>query len=248
MMMEDLFTIAGVPAAEPGHVETKKADKRRRIREAARALFSKHGYDDTTVRMIARRARVAHGTVLLYARDKRDLVLLIFNHEIPRTLDRALDTAQRVDGLLDKLAAYFGVLYEDFYDKLMLSRIHLQLNHYSAGMHSAEYYSHRKRVSDFLQDAVRQAQRSGEIAHNVDPAVAAKLFFFVQSAAVRWWIASEAPDLNVGINELRNLFALQISGLAPRGALARSSRRTRRVARGARVTARNSGAQKEAVP
>ena len=55
----------------------------------ASALFSKYGYDETTVRMIARRAGVAHGTVLLYARDKRDLVLLIFNHEIPRTLDRA---------------------------------------------------------------------------------------------------------------------------------------------------------------
>src|SRR6516164_2562151 len=99
--MDALFNNAGIEVPPRGHLASKKADKQRRIREAARALFSKHGYDDTTVRMIARRAGVAHGTVLLYARDKRDLVLLIFNHEIPRTLDRALKTAQEVDGLLD---------------------------------------------------------------------------------------------------------------------------------------------------
>jgi len=235
--MEAHFTTAGVRAAEHGHIESKKADKRRRIREAARALFSKHGYDDTTVRMIARRAGVAHGTVLLYARDKRDLVLLIFNHEIAPTLDRASEAAQEADGLLDKLVAYFGVLYEDFYDKLMLSRIHLQLNHYSAGMHSAEYYAHRKRVSDFLEDAVRQAQGAGEIAEQEDPALVAKLFFFVQSAAVRWWIASESPNLKRGIRELRGLFALQMSGLGPHAPRARSSRRNRRAASAARATA-----------
>jgi AcrR family transcriptional regulator len=205
-----------VRAAPRGNRESKKADKRKRIREAARALFSKHGYDDTTVRMIARQAGVAHGTLSLYARDKRDLVLLIFNHEIAPTLDRALNAAAKKSKLLDKVMAYFSVLYEDAYSKLTLSRIHLQLNHYAAGMHSVEYYANRKRVSDFLEDAVRHAQKSGEIAHSEDPALLGKLFFFVESAALRWWIASDSPDLDAGITELRRLVGVLTSGLAVR--------------------------------
>jgi AcrR family transcriptional regulator len=210
--------------APRGNRESKKADKRKRIREAARALFSRHGYDDTTVRMIARQAGVAHGTLSLYARDKRDLVLLIFNHEITPTLDRAAKTAAKKDKLLDRIMAYFGVLYEDAYSKLTLSRIHLQLNHYSAGMHSVEYYANRKRVSDFLEDAVRHAQRSGEIAQSEDPVLVGKLLFFVESAALRWGIATDEPDLATGLDELRHLLGVLTSGLAARAARPRTSK------------------------
>ena len=230
-----------VGSARRGRRESNKADKRRRIREAARALFSKYGYDDTTVRMIARRAGVANGTISLYARDKRDLVLLVFNHEISRTLDRATAAAQKKRALLDKLIAYCGAMYEDFHANLAMSRIHLQLNHYATGMHSAEYYGRRRRVSDFLEAALREAQQTGEIAADMDPALVAKLLFFVYSASVRWWAASRSPDLKTGIRELRSLFALQLSGLGP-GAVAFSSLpRQRRAVPRASTTAHHDG-------
>lgn len=193
--------------------ESKKADKRRRIRTAARTLFSKQGYEATTLRQIAQEAQVALGTLSLYASDKRDLVLLIFNENIPKVIDRAEKAAEIEDDFLDKLIAYFRVFKEDFYENLMLSRIHMQLNYYSGSMHSAEYYANRQRLFDFIERAVQDAQADGTIDTSEDPAFIARHFFLVSSAALRWWIASEDPDLETGIDELRRLFKLQITGL-----------------------------------
>jgi AcrR family transcriptional regulator len=47
--------------------------KRRAILDAARELFSKKGYEETTIADIARAAHIAVGTVYLYFRNKHDV-------------------------------------------------------------------------------------------------------------------------------------------------------------------------------
>jgi AcrR family transcriptional regulator len=57
-----------------GRRELNKIDKLRRITDAARLTFETRGYDDATIREIARRAKVALGTIFTYAADKRDFL------------------------------------------------------------------------------------------------------------------------------------------------------------------------------
>src|ERR1700731_3744607 len=103
--MRDLnkFNPTDVLPSEIGLREQNKLDKRQRIREAARELFSKHGYDSATLRQIARRAHVGLGTLFNYAQDKRDLVFLIFNEELSAVTDEALKATQTQKRLLGKL-------------------------------------------------------------------------------------------------------------------------------------------------
>lgn len=224
------------PAGTPGKLRRRdinKADKRRRIREAALALFSSQGYEATTLRQIARRARVALGTLSLYADDKRDLVLLIFNEMVPQVIDNADAAASRQSKLLDKLVAFFGAFYENISHNITLARIHHQLNFYSTGSHTAEYNALRARVFALLEGTICKAQASGEIGCRDDPALIARYIFFCYSAAVRWWVASENPHLRAGLADLRRMLQLQINGLLPAGtARARSRRRQTRRGRG----------------
>ena len=76
-----------------GKREDNQRLKRERIVAAAKALFSKRGYDATTTRAIAKRAHVAHGTLFLYAKTRADVVGLVFESEIGTALSRALATA-----------------------------------------------------------------------------------------------------------------------------------------------------------
>src|SRR5579872_6734885 len=85
--------IDGLPS-ELGLREQNKLEKRQRIREAARELFSKRGYDSATLRQIARRAHVGLGTLFNYAQDKRDLVFLVFNEELAAVTTEALNAAR----------------------------------------------------------------------------------------------------------------------------------------------------------
>src|ERR1700757_1355409 len=83
-----------------------KAEKLQRIRKAARALFVKRGYDDTTMRDIAKRAEVGFGTLFTYASDKRDMLFLIFNDALDNVVDSAFVRASAERVFLDQLVAY----------------------------------------------------------------------------------------------------------------------------------------------
>jgi AcrR family transcriptional regulator len=64
-------------------------DKRQAILHAARELFARHGYDDTTIAQIAQAAGVAVGTVYLYFENKHDIlvdVCLALNAEIAKVI------------------------------------------------------------------------------------------------------------------------------------------------------------------
>jgi AcrR family transcriptional regulator len=64
-----------------GHRARAKARTRERILEAALALFQKKGFDGTTTKAIARKARVAEGTIFNYFSTKEDIALYFFDKE-----------------------------------------------------------------------------------------------------------------------------------------------------------------------
>jgi AcrR family transcriptional regulator len=76
-------------AAAPGRRERNKLQKRARIVAAARELFRRQGFADTTTQQIADAADIGTGTLFLYARSKEDLLVMVFSDEM-------LDTARRI--------------------------------------------------------------------------------------------------------------------------------------------------------
>jgi len=65
--------------------ERKEATKRR-ILEAALELFQVKGFDATTTRAIARKARIAEGTVFNYFPTKDDIALYFFEREVDHAI------------------------------------------------------------------------------------------------------------------------------------------------------------------
>lgn len=66
-------------------------DKRNAIVDAARDLFTTDGYENTTIAHVAKRARVAVGTVYLYFKNKTDLLIAVkgdWEQEVLRSLLR----------------------------------------------------------------------------------------------------------------------------------------------------------------
>jgi AcrR family transcriptional regulator len=201
--------------SRPGARERRKRAVRERIRAAAAELFTRHGYGAATMRQIARRARVALGTLFNYAQDKRDLVFLIFNEELNATTDIALAAPRPGQPLAAQLAAVFRVHYRWLAAKPALARILLQeLTFYSSGKQAATFHAIRRRLIGGIEMLVREAQRSGKIGSREDPAVIARYVFFVYSASLRWWIADPRPDPRRGVADLRRLLALMMEGLA----------------------------------
>jgi len=73
-------------ARTPRTRASQKAAIRSRIVKAALELFQSKGFDATTTRMIAKRAKLAEGTIFNYFETKEDLALHFFELEVDHAI------------------------------------------------------------------------------------------------------------------------------------------------------------------
>ena len=201
-------------AKPPGLRERHRIDKLDRISIAAKRLFARDGYEGATLREIAREADVALGTLVYYARDKRDLILLIFNRLVPPLIEEGWKTAASAGPLAPRLLALFAPTYEAFARDVTLYRIVLgQIYGDPASLHAVETAAFRARLIEEIGDIIRSAADAGECTKEIDVAVHARIFYFLNFGAVRAWLSEEDPMPERGMVELERLFTAHITGM-----------------------------------
>lgn len=97
---------------------------RQQILDAASELFIQAGYDAVSVRKIAARANLSHGTIYIHFKDKEDLLYQASEEQFTRLmsrlrrLPRSRDSLQRLgDALLE--AVRFGLDHPNEYQLMM---------------------------------------------------------------------------------------------------------------------------------
>ena len=203
--------------AEPtGRREANKRDKLLRIRRATKDVFLEKGYEDATLREIAVAAGVAFGTLFLYAKNKKDLLLLVFDEELPRVTDRAITIAARKHSLINQVMAFFGEAL------ISSSRRHQPFRATCcASSHSPAVSSHpacRKRWTssrNIWRSSSLGPQEDGHVTSEIAPALAAHIFFSLHRVEIRACLDSPKPDIARSMAKLRQQLELVFAGLAP---------------------------------
>jgi AcrR family transcriptional regulator len=209
-------SIAARPASASGLRERNKADKLQRIRAAARALFTEKGYDETTVREIARAADVGLGTLFAYAANKRDLLFLIFNDELDAVTRAMFHDPPDHMSFLDQLVAGFRENYVFFGRQPALSRFMLrELAYFGTGPATRQFDALRRRCQDDIEQLVIRAKARGRLRTQALPQQIGRLVFSLYAIELRRWLREDEPNVVVGIRALRQLLGLLIQGLEP---------------------------------
>lgn len=201
----------------PGLRERNKRDKRRRILAAARALFVEKGFDAATTREIASRAGVGAGTLFTYARDKRELMYLVFRDQIETVQERAFADVPAKAPLVDQLMHVFGHFF-DAYDAergfardFLRQRFHVFLDAKAAG---EEMTGVTLSFLDGLGRLVDGARERERLRVDFPAMIAALNFFSVYLLVVDAWLGSpwELPRDSFE-QMLRDALTLQVDGL-----------------------------------
>lgn len=199
-----------------GRRQLNKEDKLRRIKAAARTLFTTKGYDETNMREIAKRAGVALGTPFSYAADKRDLLFLTLNDELEDAAVRAADAVKEGAPVRDNLLNAFRVVYEFFGREPQLARLALrEMQFYQAGPQAARFMQTRDRMISLAVHSIEIAQRNGEIAREEDARLVGMVVFSSFQMAVRLWLMREPRHVGDGVRELAAFIDIILKGLAP---------------------------------
>ena len=86
--------------------------KRDAILDAARAAFSRNGYERASVEDIAAQAGIAKGTLYLYFKSKEELYLAALTRDLRALADRGRNEMERAATLRGKMLAFLQVRLE----------------------------------------------------------------------------------------------------------------------------------------
>ena len=200
--------------------ERGKLEKRRRIRAAARDVFLEKGYDAATTREIAERADVAIGTLFVYAKDKRDLLMMIVNDDLDQA-NQEFGQSKKTGALIDQLSDFFRKRYQYWGSEPRLSRPVMQETFdflspaTGQGPETARFYARRGRIVELLSDIIKTKQQAGKICTDHSAEDIGSLFMTIYMTEVRRWLSNEQPEVEAGIAHLRKLMSLALCGVKP---------------------------------
>lgn len=193
---------------------TRTLETRERIRVAAWELFTTVGYEATTTSAIAKRAGVATGTVFVHASDKADLLFLVMYDRLATVSDHQLSTVP--DGpLLDRLLYVFGGLYRMYGEQPGVASAFIRSFPGATGPNAQRVSTLTFGFMYRLSLLVAEAQRSGEVASEVDPMACAQNLFGLYFMALMAWLSGHASLESALVPLLRDSLALQIRGFRP---------------------------------
>ena len=201
--------------------ELGKIERQRRLKEAAKEIFCRRGYDEATTREIARRAGVSIGTLFVYAKDKRDLLFLVFNDELDPVAALAHACLPETGSALERICALVRPWYDYFSANATLGQYAFrEMTFYEPhsrdfGEQCARYRARMRRIETWMCEIIVEARRRGELEFNEPDAMVGNLVYVIYLAEIRKWIHEDAPTAARGVKSLRAKLAILLDRLRP---------------------------------
>ena len=174
-----------------GRREWNKQQKRDRIVAAARALFYAQGYKKTTTQQIARAAKVASGTLFLYAKTKEDLLLMVFYDEFMAIIHAITVSADDPRPVEQQVLALFDTLFDYHARDIELSRELMKVITFVSEPDKREdLVEIRFAIERKLHRIVRNAQAKGALSEKTDALITARILFRVYFHTMLFWLGS----------------------------------------------------------
>ena len=200
----------------PGKRAQTKEATRKRIVAAALGLFQARGFDRTTTKQIAARAKVAEGTVFNYFPTKEDIALHFFEEEVDHAIAAVRDDLRlRKAPLEEKLFKLvhsqleFLAPYERFIGAALLHALN-PASHLGAFSHRAQQLRHRYLafVAELIEDS--SPRRKNDALSWLVP----EAFWIYYLGVLLFWLYDTSKDkqhtlafldrsLNVGVSFLQ---------------------------------------------
>jgi AcrR family transcriptional regulator len=195
--------------------ERSKSDKMRRIIAAGEKLFSKQGFDGTTVQQIADEADIAVGTLFLYVTDKRDLLLRLFYNATAQELEPAIRRMKASRKFRPGICRFLEDLYAPYEKDRELAKVYFREVLFHRGGARAEVDKQSGEIMVAMAEAIARAQARGEIEKSVDPSLGALHLYAIFHATLAFHLADCLPDTTPS-QTLQALLQSAWQGMAPR--------------------------------
>ncbi len=205
-------TTAGRPPrsslrAAPARAEAAPADKREAILRAATQVFARHGFFNAQMADVARVAGVAAGTVYLYFKGKDDLLASVFERTMREAIDEGRTVVEAASSPAERLRRIARLHLERIgRDRDLAVVFQVELRQSTKFM---ERFSstHLRQYLGIIRQVIADGQSAGEFRRDINPTVAAKIFFgALDEMATNWMLSRRRYSLAADAEVVIDLF------------------------------------------
>ena len=191
---------------------SKKTNKKHLIIQAAIEVFSKNGFQKSSISEIAQRANIAEGTIYQYFRNKEDLFFSIpveKTEEFCRELDLHLEG---IHGPLNKIRKFVWYYLYFFKTNPKYSRTLMLEMRVSKNFVKTTTYKSFKNFTNRILEIIREGQDEGVIRTDVNIYFMRQLVLgILEHIVTRWLLKGEKYDLLEHYDQVSKLIVHGIS-------------------------------------
>jgi TetR/AcrR family fatty acid metabolism transcriptional regulator len=189
-MNESSFSLEGAS----GMARPRSENIRERILQAATRVFAREGYFQARVSEIARRARVADGTIYLYFRNKEHILTSLFDEIMAEHVEAARREVEGVDdagAALRAIAEHHLGLLGGNRDLAVVFQVEFRQSTQFMDRFTRTWFG---TYLDLLSEVIGRGQQAGAIRDDLPPRLIARAFFGALDEMVTSWILSRRRD------------------------------------------------------
>jgi TetR/AcrR family transcriptional regulator, fatty acid metabolism regulator protein len=191
----------------------RQADRRRQLLEAAVKVFAKKGFHSARVGDIAEEAGVAYGLVYHYFDSKEALLETIFRTTWTEMLARVREVEAAGVPASEAVRQVTALLLRTWRRDPDLVRV--LVREVTRNQHVQREIEEITAAMQALEGIVRRGQETGEFRPDLDPRLAAVVFYGALEEVLTGWVLGQLPDRDEDIARAeQNVVALLTGGLS----------------------------------
>jgi TetR/AcrR family transcriptional regulator, fatty acid metabolism regulator protein len=171
---------------------TGQEDKRRLILDASVRVFARKGYHTCRVGDIAEEAGVAHGLLYHYFRSKEELLETIFRETWRELLDAVQSVEETDETARERLAGIAKILLRSWRRDPDLVRV--LVREVTRSSHLQERIDEIDAAFAGLERIIARGQEEGEFRADLDPRMAAYVFYGALEEILTGWVLGQLED------------------------------------------------------
>jgi TetR/AcrR family transcriptional regulator, fatty acid metabolism regulator protein len=190
----------------------RQADRRRQILAAAVKVFAEKGFHEARVGDIAEEAGIAYGLVYHYFDSKEELLETIFRTTWTEMLARVEEVETAGVPAAEAVRQVTALLLRTWRRDPDLVRV--LVREVTRNQHVQQEIEEITSAMESLERIVRRGQESGEFRAELDPRLAAVVFYGALEEVLSGWVLGQLPDRDQDISRAeQNVVALLTGGL-----------------------------------
>lgn len=195
--------------------EQQKIRTKKCILDSAVKLFSKNGFEKTSIEELAREAGIGKGTVYSYFRTKRDIVKAFCDDQLENTRNELAAKTSPDTPLIEQLLIIFMADFNYVTENKEFGRVYLHEKVFPKEPLTEEEFQVQNDYFDMLYPIYEQAKERGEIREDLELLHISGHIYAIYLLLLSCWYTGMIPTEDIG-EAMREMISQTIEGLKPK--------------------------------